>query len=103
MPCSPESVIILSGSLTADEVAKVKAYCINAVEAREAALEKPEDLDLRSEVPADVVKLTDFITWSEERLAAFDKETGLAMSLADLAFCQAYFRDEEDLWKWDLR
>ncbi len=89
-------VIILSGSLTADEVAKVKAYCINAVEAREAALEKPEDLDLKSEVPADVAKLTDFISWSEERLAAFHKETGLAMSLADLAFCQAYFRDEED-------
>ena len=37
-------VYVLEGELSADDVAKIKAYCINPIEAREAEQAKPETL-----------------------------------------------------------
>ncbi|QGG47229.1 phosphoribosylformylglycinamidine synthase [Heliorestis convoluta] len=88
-------VIVLRGSLTEEQINKIKSYLINPVEAREAALEKPETLTVRAEVPADVAILHGFTQKSEEELQAWMDETGLAMNIEDLIFCQAYFRDEE--------
>lgn len=87
-------VIILGGSLSPDETARVKGYVINAVDSHEvpvtAACERRP-----SSVPADVPVLTGFTRQSAAELAALRRDLGLAMSAADLAFCQAYFRDEE--------
>ena len=38
-------LIILKGNITKSELDKIKAYCINAVDSREASLEKPKDLE----------------------------------------------------------
>ncbi|WP_031517877.1 phosphoribosylformylglycinamidine synthase [Desulfofalx alkaliphila] len=88
-------VIILEGNISDSQFAKIKEYCINPVESREASLEKPRSLDLEAEVPADVEVLEGFIAKTPQQLEGFLKDYGLAMGLEDLLFCQQYFRDSE--------
>lgn len=85
-------VIILQGTLTADEVKSVKSYVINAVDSHEASMELPASLEPNTHEPADVAILTGFATLDP---AALRKDLGLAMSTEDVVFCQGYFRDEE--------
>lgn len=88
-------LIVLKGEVNDSDFVAVKAYCINAVDSREASMEMPKSLDVTAAEPADVVVLSGFVKKSEEELLALLKELGLAMSISDLAFCQKYFRDEE--------
>ncbi|MCE5287199.1 MAG: phosphoribosylformylglycinamidine synthase [Pelosinus sp.] len=88
-------VIILAGNIAEEEFAQIKEYCINPVETREAKLGKPESLDIKVEMPDDVAVLTGFIKKTRAELEAMVADMGLAMSVADLAFCQKYFRDTE--------
>lgn len=88
------TVYALFGELTESEVAAIKRYLINAVDSREAALEKPRTLVPEIPSPAPVPSLEGFNGAQAEALAAWHRELGLAMSPADLAFCQAFFRDE---------
>lgn len=88
-------VIILQGVISVADLARIKDYCINPVESREAALLKPETLENEAEIPSDVAVLEGFTTMSEEQLQQLMAKLGLAMSFADLAFCQQYFRNTE--------
>ena len=95
-PCvSAARVIVLHGALTAGEIKRIKRYCINPVDSREAALDKPASLVLRAAVPSAVAVLKNFVAGSAAELAALGNELGLAMDGADLRHCQAYFRDQE--------
>ncbi len=94
-PVASAKVIVLRGKLDEDAVAKVKGYVINAVDSHEARMDLPETLQPVIHPPADVAVLEGFTTKAPAELAALRKELGLAMSDADLAFCQGYFRDEE--------
>ena len=87
-------VYVLEGALSEDDVAAIKHYVINPVEAREASLEPRETLSQRYPEPADVEVLEDFLTLDQTQLQAFIDERGLAMDLADITFCQRYFSDE---------
>ncbi len=87
-------VYMLYGTLTEKEIAEIKKYVINPVEAREASLETVETLDMKYEIPTEVETLTGFIDESEETLHRFLEEKGLAMDLDDLKFCQDYFKSE---------
>ena len=72
-------VYALYGELSAEELAEIKKYVINPVEARESALEKPDG----------------FNALDRAGLEAFVKEYGLAMDVDDIAFCQSYFKSED--------
>jgi len=85
---------IVSGTVSEEELEKIKEYCINPVDSREASLEKPETLEMEVEVPADVAILDGFNKLDRAGLAKFISENGLAMSLEDLAFCQSHFEKE---------
>ena len=87
-------VYVLEGELTAEEVEKIKAYCINPIEAREAEQAKPETLISTCEEPEKVKSVTGFLTMSEEEAEALRQSMGLAMSLDDLLWCQKYFNEE---------
>ena len=87
-------VYVLEGELTAEEVEKIKAYCINPIEAREAEQAKPETLISTCEEPEKVKAVTGFLTMSEEEAEALRQSMGLAMSLDDLLWCQKYFNEE---------
>ena len=88
-------VFVLKGSLSESDVDKVKNYCINPVDSREAAAEKPETLKMQLTVPEDVAIVDGFITKNNEQLYALKAELGLAMSDADIVFCQDYFKNTE--------
>lgn len=88
-------VIILKGAITDQEFQRIKDYCINPVESREAALEKPQSLEFAAEMPPDVDILDGFIDKTPAELEEFWQSAGLAMSYEDLAFCQSYFQDTE--------
>ncbi len=85
----------VEGDLTDDDVAAIKSYVINPIEAREASLDAVDTLEIPFEEPADVEVLSGFLALDDDGLAAFIKERGLAMDLADIRFCQEYFRSEE--------
>ncbi|MDO4552652.1 MAG: phosphoribosylformylglycinamidine synthase [Bacillota bacterium] len=88
-------VIGLKGCVSPEELAAVKKYCINPVDSREASPEKPQSLSLDSPAPADVALLQGFRSMGEEEGAAYRRDMGLAMSMADLRFVQKYFAEEE--------
>ena len=54
-------VYLLRGALTEGDVAEIKKYVINPVEAREASLELPETLIVNYEIPTEVATLDGFI------------------------------------------
>ncbi|MBQ8833748.1 MAG: phosphoribosylformylglycinamidine synthase [Oscillospiraceae bacterium] len=85
----------LYGALTDADLAAIKKHVINAVESREAALEKPETLAVQYAAPETVATVTGFTAMDDKALSALLDSLGLAMDLDDLKFLQNYFRDEE--------
>ncbi|WP_165247316.1 phosphoribosylformylglycinamidine synthase [Adlercreutzia sp. ZJ141] len=83
-----------AGPLCETEKAAIKHYVINPVEAREASFNKPDTLRIAQPVPAPVERIEGFLELDEAGLARFVAERGLAMDVADIAFCQQYFADE---------
>ncbi|MBQ8354633.1 MAG: phosphoribosylformylglycinamidine synthase [Oscillospiraceae bacterium] len=87
-------VYVLTGELTADELAAIRKYVINPVECREAALEKPETLVMHYEIPSSVATVEGFLELDRAGLENMAKSLGLAMDAGDLEFCQGYFKTE---------
>ncbi len=88
-------VYYLEGELSAQDVAAIKGYVINPIEAREASLDTVETLKTAYPEPQPVEILDGFLELDAAGLQAFIDERGLAMDLADITFFQQYFRDEE--------
>ncbi len=87
-------VYVLEGNLSDDDIAEIKKYVINPVEARIASMDKPESLKIEYEIPTEVATLDGFIDLDKDGLADFVKSYGLAMDNDDIAFCQEYFKSE---------
>ena len=87
-------VYALYGELSDAEIAEIKKYVINPVEAREAALEKPETLNIKYDIPTEVRTLEGFTKLDRKGLEDFVTQYGLAMDADDIAFCQDYFKSE---------
>ncbi|MBQ1941514.1 MAG: phosphoribosylformylglycinamidine synthase [Selenomonadaceae bacterium] len=88
-------VVVLVGDISKQDVEKIKAYYINAIESREASMAKPETLNMKAEIPADVEILNGFCNMDDSQLKAFMAQRGFAMSFEDLKFCQKYFKEIE--------
>ena len=88
-------IYALYGKLSEADIEAVKHHVINPVETREASLDLPETLKAVYAQPETVDTVTGFINMNEQELAALLDTLGLAMDPDDLAFLQAYFRDEE--------
>ena len=93
--CKSAKVYILKGNLSDEELKTIKNYLINSVDAREASLEKPETLEDKLAEPEDVQVVDGFIHMTEDDTEKFYEKYGFAMDIADLKFCQEYFRDTE--------
>ena len=83
-------VYVLYGDLSENDIAEIKKYVINPVEARQASLEKPETLHLEYEIPTTVKTLTGFIDLDKSGLEAFVNDYSLAMDADDIVFCHLY-------------
>lgn len=89
-------VIAVKGDITDDEFEKIKAYIINPVESRVASMDVPESLDLKSDVPADIVRIDGFINKNDDEIAQYHSSMGFAMSVADLCWVRDYFKKDEN-------
>ncbi len=87
-------VYALYGNLSESDIAQIKKYVINPVEAREATLEKPETLEVKYDIPTTVKTLDGFNALTRTELEQFIKDYGLAMDADDIEFCQNYFKSE---------
>ncbi len=88
-------VYALYGDLTEAQIDAFKHHVINAVESREASLERPQTLAAVYAAPDSVATIHGFTAMGETALQALLEEKGLAMDLDDLKFLQGYFRDTE--------
>ena len=88
-------VYLLGGDLSEDQLAEIKKYVINPVEAREAVLDMPETLTVQYDIPTEVATLDGFLSLDRAELEKFVRDYGLAMDADDIAFCQDYFKTEE--------
>ena len=84
-------IIVLTGNLSDTELKSIKSYVINAVDSHEVAVASISNRAVPSP-PADVAILVDF---ASQNSATLRNDLSLAMSVEDVKFCQAYFRDEE--------
>ena len=88
-------VYILSGNITDEQFDRIRKYCINPVDSREASLNKPETLKIESKIPTSVEVLDGFIDLTNEDLQDFLNERDLAMTILDLEHVQKYFKNIE--------
>ncbi len=78
-------------ALSAETLEAIKAYIINPVDSREAALELPDSLDEPETAIPPVSAVAGFIRSDDNALSALARRYGFAMSQEDLKFCQEYF------------
>ncbi|WP_026884799.1 phosphoribosylformylglycinamidine synthase [Clostridium akagii] len=88
-------VYILNGEINEEEIEKIKKYCINPVDSREALFEKTASIENKVELPSEVKILDGFTDMQDDKLEEFRLSEGLAMSFEDIKFCKEYFRDTE--------
>lgn len=88
-------VIAVKGDITDEEFAKIKSYIINPVESREASMSKPESLELKSDIPADIIRIDGFIQMTDLQIDEYHRSMGFAMSTADLRWVRDYFKNDE--------
>ncbi|MCM1122295.1 MAG: phosphoribosylformylglycinamidine synthase [Eubacterium sp.] len=92
---------LITGDVSDEEFAKIKAYCINPVDSRETDMVKPDTLITVYDEPADVAvfenipEREDFIDMPWVELKELYDSLGLAMTFKDFLHIQNYFAKEE--------
>ena len=87
--------VYLVKGVTDRELAAIKKHIINPVESEEVGFEKPETLARAAVEGAPVENVNGFIKMTDDEIAAYHKNTGFAMSVADLIFVRDYFTSEK--------
>lgn len=86
--------VVLKGSPSPEELAQIKAYLINPVEAIEIPAAAPLTTAVTLPTPEAIVRYEAFSQMDETALSTFIKAEGLAMNLEDLKTVQSYFKSE---------
>ena len=86
---------VLSGKLTEEQTAAIKAFCINPVDSREAGSKKPQTLVTVFETPADVASFEGFTDFDTAQLKELYDSLNLAMTFRDFEHIQKYYAGEE--------
>ncbi|MGI6057548.1 MAG: phosphoribosylformylglycinamidine synthase [Bilifractor sp.] len=86
---------IIDGDVSDGDMEVIKGHCINPVDSRESAAEKPETLVMSFEEPADVKVFDGFIDMDENALRELYQSLNLAMTFKDFKFIQDYFANDE--------
>ena len=86
---------VIEGGVSDEELQAIKNHCINPVDSREAAAEKPETLVTVFDEPADVKIFDGFKDMPEAELKELYDSLGLAMTFKDFLHIQNYYAGEE--------
>ena len=85
-------VVLLDGTISAEDVAKIQGYLINPVDSRLTDDKIPETLLMKSAEPGDIPVVDGFIDFKKKELEDYRQKMGLAMDYADIEFLQKYFK-----------
>ncbi len=85
----------LEGSISEEEFAAIKSYCINPVDSRETDLKKPQTLAAAFTEPEEIPVLEGFAALQQEELTELYRSLNLAMTFRDFQHIQRYFLQEE--------
>ena len=88
-------VYVLKGKIDKQELVRIKKYCINPVDSKEASLSKPDFISAKLSIPQTVETVSGFISINNEELINLYKELNLAMSFEDFKFLRDYFKNSE--------
>lgn len=88
-------MVVLSGDISADEVAKIQNYLVNPVDSRLTDGKIPSTLKIKTEDPSDILTVDGFIGWNDDELKSYRSKMGLAMDFQDIKFLQDYFISEK--------
>ena len=88
-------IYVIKGELSKDELNKIKDYCINPVDSREANLNKPKSLMQKYDEPNSVEIIEGFIDKDEISLQEYYNTLNLAMTLDDFFHIYNYFKNTE--------
>ncbi|HFI0746898.1 TPA: phosphoribosylformylglycinamidine synthase [Streptococcus suis] len=83
---------ILNADVIEDDLAAIKKYLLNPVDSRFKDMDAPLLSQEFSVSDATIPTLDFFETYTEADFAAYKREVGLAMEVADLLFIQDYFK-----------
>ena len=86
---------VIVGNISDEEFAAIKNHCINPVDSREAAPEKPETLVTVFDEPEDIRTFDGFKDMPETELRELYNSLGLAMTFQDFLHIQKYYSGEE--------
>ena len=81
--------------ISEEELHAIKSHCINPVDSREAALDKPDTLIQQFDEPEDVLIFDGFKDMPEKELEELYDSLGLAMTFKDFLHIQKHFHEEE--------
>ena len=87
---------VIEGNISDAEFEAIKEHCINPVDSREAAEEKPDTLVTVFDDPSDIAVFDGFKDMPEEELKELYNSLGLAMTFKDFLHIQNYYKGEED-------
>ncbi len=79
-------MLILSGTVSTDDIKKIENFVINPVDSRLASSKIHETLVMKTQAG--------FISFNEKDLESYRSKMGLAMDFADIKFLQDYFKNE---------
>ncbi|MFN4943170.1 MAG: phosphoribosylformylglycinamidine synthase [Akkermansiaceae bacterium] len=85
-------IIILKGNISDTQLSEIKSYVINAVDSHEISVAADSIRHANITPPSDIEILQSFLT---DTPAKIRKAMSLAMSEADVAFTQDYFKNQE--------
>lgn len=88
-------IYAIEGSLTQPQLDKIKSFCINPVDSREADMDKSDTLVTVFPEPEDVIIFEGFKDMEEKELKKLYDSLGLAMTFKDFLHIQNYFGNEE--------
>ncbi|MBQ7368636.1 MAG: phosphoribosylformylglycinamidine synthase [Clostridia bacterium] len=86
--------VYLVKGVTDEQLAAIKKHIINPVESEEVSFAKPATLARATVEGAPVKDVVGFIKMTDDEIAEYHKNTGFAMSVADLIFVRDYFTSE---------
>ncbi len=86
---------MIIGDVSEEDLARIKAYCINPVDSRETGKEKPQTLIAEYKEPEDVALLKGFGEMEESAFQELYDSLGLAMTFKDFLHIRKYFREDE--------
>ena len=87
---------VFEGDIDDQDKEKIKEYCINPVDSREASENISETLVQEFDEPADVAIFDGFRQMSEDELKKLYESLNLAMTFKDFLHIQNYFKNEEN-------